>query len=641
MPRRRAIAIDRTSLALGVVFVFAGAFYFWTAASSLAVIFDEGGLDRYNLLASAFLHLHLALAHAPAALLALSEPYNPAQNSSIVGAQGLHDEVLYGGQTYLLWGPVPALLFLAPLHLLGLEPSGSVTVPFFAIVGLGFALGTLRLIVRAVGGIPLWMSLLAACAVALCSAMPFLLRTPSETEDAISAGFCFAMAGIWFTAAALVAGRSSLLRLSLASLCFGLAAGSRQTLVLVAVVLVPLYLSLRRTRTSRDRRRLAAALCLPVGLCVLALLLYNQARFDSPLEFGFGHQLAGYDPLTVRLRSLSYVLPNTWYYLLSPPRPLVLFPFVGLTPPPLSYPLAAPAGYREVDITGGILPMMPIALFLPALPWIWRRRPAWLGALGAPLSTLSGVGVVLLLLLGYIADGATERYEVDFAMLLLLGSLTAWFALSHHVRPRRRRPVRILGGVLVVWSCLMGLAVSFVGYGNFLAVHQPGTWNALQDAGSPLSTLIAAVAGGPVLAEVQTPHVLESLPARYTTLSGGIEKEFWLARGQNATFVVASPGRRTVTLAMKIVPGIVNTETSRLRYGIGSGGVALQSGAHGPLDYAVPARGLQLRIALPVHAGVNRFELAPIAHALALPDLSHPELLTALLVSGVSLDGHV
>ncbi len=635
MLRRLATAADRTSVALGAVFVLAAAFYFWTAASSLPVIFDEGGLDRYNLLATAFLHLRLALAHAPAALLALSEPYNPAQNSHIV-AQGLHDEVLDHGQLYLLWGPVPALLFLVPFHLFGLEPSGSVTVPCFAILGLGFALGTLRLICRAVGGPPLWMALFAACAIALCSAVPFLLRTPSETEDAISAGFCFAMAGIWLAVAALVAGRASLTRLALASLCFGLAAGSRQTLAVLAVVLVPLYLSLRRTRPRRGQ---LLALCAPFGLCLLALLAYNQARFGDPLEFGARHQLAGYDPLTVRLSSLSYVLPGAWYYLLSPPRPLAVFPFVSLTPPPLSYPLAAPAGYNEVDITGGLLAMTPIVLMLPALPWIWRRRPAWLGALGATLSTLAGAGVVLVLLLAYLIRGTTERYEVDFMMPLLLGSLAAWLAVSHHTRVGRRRLVRLAGALLVAWGCLMGFAVSFVGYGNFLAVEHPGTWKTLQDAGSPLSALVAAAAGGPVLAEVQTPNVLESLHPGYTTLGDDDIEKFWLAGGQNASFVVASPGARTVTLAMTIEPGIVDDETSRLQYGVGSAGVALRAGAHEPLNYQVPARGTRLQVALPVHAGVNRFQLAPIARTLALPDLSHPELRTALLVSDISFDG--
>ncbi len=632
--RVRAAAVDPTNLALGAIFALASAFYIWTALSSYPLVFHEGGLDRYNELATAFLHFRLSVGAAPPSLLALAEPYNPAQNGGIV-AQGLHDEVLYGGQLYILWGPAPALVLLVPLHLLGLEPSPSATVPFFAVIGLGFALGTLRLLLRALGGVALWMSVLAGLAVALCSVMPFLLRTPSETADTIAGGFCFAMAGIWLATGAFANRRASLPRLALASLCFGLAAGSRPTLALTAAILIPLYLSLR---SSRPRRGLLAALAAPVGICLLLLLGYNQARFGDPLEFGSRHQLAGYDAQTEPLSSVSYVSPGIWYYALSPPRPLALFPFVALTPPPLTYPVGAPSHYEVPEMTGGLLPMMPIVLLLPALPWIWRRRPEWLGPLGAPLVVLAGAGAAIVLLISYEIFSTTERYEVDFSMPLLLGSLAAWLALSHRLSGRRRRLARVGGGLLVAWGCLMGVAISFVGYGNFLAVEHPGTWAELQDLGSPLSSAIARLAGGPVLAEVLTPNVLHGTTVHYTSLGSAVAS-FWLEADDRAKLVVASPDARTAVLALDAVPGVVRQETQSIQPARGTVGMTLQGSWQAPAGYLIRPAGRRLRITLRLHAGVNHFELAPVASTFALPNPHSPALSSVLLVSGLSLAG--
>lgn len=261
---RARLSVDRLSIALGVVFVLAAAFYLWTAATTEPLALHGEEADAYNRLAVAFLHLHLWVMKAPPELLSLSNPYSQAQNIAIQSRFDIHDYALYDGRLYLTWGPGPVLVLLIPLHLLGFSPSPSVTASLFAIGGLGFALATLRVILRQLGGAPLWMSLLAACALALSSVVPFILRVPLVYEEAIAGGYCFAMAGVWLAASALVDRRASLWRLALMSLAFGLATASRPTLGLLALLLVPVYLSLRATRRAvacwlRSRCRLARA----------------------------------------------------------------------------------------------------------------------------------------------------------------------------------------------------------------------------------------------------------------------------------------------------------------------------------------------------------------------------------------------
>ncbi len=629
----------RTVVALAIVFVLAAAFYVWTAATSIPFVLDDGALDRYNLLASAFLHLRLSVGPAPAGLLHLANPYNPVANAPFLAsapdAANLRDDVLYGGQLYFVWGPAPALVFLVPMQLLGLEPSGSVTTSFYAIVGLGFALGTLRLLLRAVGGAGLVSSTLAAAALALCTAVPFLLRTPSVTEDTIAGGFCFAMAAVWLLASALSGGRAPLLRVTLMSLCIGLAVGSRTTLAPLALLLVPAYLALRGSRT---RARLLVALLLPVGACGVLLLAYNQARFGSPLEFGFYHQLAGIYTPAAHYGSAGYALAGSWLYTFDLPRLVAAFPFILLTQ--LStYPLSLPAHYETTEITGGALTLTPILIALAALPWLWRARRAWLGRLGAGLLAVAGAGAATLVLVAYGVFATTERYEVDFSALLLLGALGAWLALARHTRGATRRLVQVGGAALVVWGCVTGFAISFVGYGDYLAAEHPGTWRELQDLGSPLSAVLARLAGHPVLVEVLTPDTLDDRPVGYTTLGTGID-QFGLGPGTNAALTIASPDARTAAFALEMTPAFYDERTQETHLQTGEEGLTLSGGGQAPIAYV--AHNYPLRVRIPVHlrAGVNRFVLAPIASTLAYPDRRFPERVSVLMVSQFTLESH-
>ncbi len=646
---RRLPAVDRVGVVLGAVFVVGAVFYVWTAGTSVPFTFDNGAVNRYNLLASAFLHLHLAVAHAPARLLHLTEPYNPAQNLPIVGtytndANLLHDDVLYGGSIYFLWGPAPALVLLVPLHLLGLEPSASVTEACFGVVGLGFALGVLRVILRQLDEVPLWMCVLAAAAVALCTEVPFLLRTPAVTEDTLAGGFCFAMAGVWLLATAVTGGGAPVRRVALASLCFGLAAGSRPPLAALAVALVPACLALRAAGGVSGRRLVRAA-ALPVGVCLVLLAAYNAARFGGdPLEFGSRHQLADYDPLHTRTASLAYVGPGAWFYTVAPPRPTAVFPFLVLGPSPLSNPPGRlPAGYSP-EMTGGLLPMTPILLLLPALVWSWRRRPAWLGPLGGLLVALAAAAVAIMLALSYETFSTTERYEVEFAAPLLLAALAAWLALACFTRGWPRRVVRVGGAVLVVWGCATGFAVSFIGYNDYLAVEHPGTYFALQRLASPLSAAIAAVVGHPVLAEVLTKNVEAYTPVSYTTLDTRSESSFWLAAGEDADLVIVSPDSRTAALELEWSPGAeVPPGESQLGVGIRTGGpteeVTLVGPHQAPVTYPVPSGYHTQRLPVQLAAGVNKFELRPVPSTFPLPSIREPQAISLLLVGGLSFAG--
>jgi hypothetical protein len=583
-------------VALCAVFLLAAVFYVWTAATTLPLALTGAEADPYNQLASAFLHFHLSVGPAPAGLLNLPEPYNPAQNASFQGLSsvlqlGIHDFSLYNRQLFLTWGPAPVIVLLVPLHLLGFAPTASVTVSVFAIVGLGFALATLRVVLRQIGAVPLWMCVLAASTLALSSAVPFTLRRPAVYEEAVVGGYCFAMAAIWLAISVLASRRASLRRLALMSLCVGLATGSRPTLALTGVVLVLVYMALRNVR---PRRGLLMALVIPAAVCAALLLAYNEARFGSPLENGVTYQLGGVDQNTARFGDASYVPPGVWFYSLSPPRAKILFPFLVLAPPPISYPGSLPSLYtEELEPTGGLLPMAPIVVFLAALPWIWRRRSSSLDRLSLPFLVLAGAGVACMLFLSYTFFATTERYEVDFTTLLLLGALASWLALSRDARGWPRRLARLGGGLLATWGCLAGLAISFTGYYNLLATTHPATWRTLQDLTSPVSRAVSLIAGQPVLAEELAPH----LPL--------------LSAGEQLSITVVSPNSRSATLLTAWSPAATVARTGAPRKSHAA--LLVRGPGARSSTYRIRAGEETMRIPIHLGAGVNRLALIPLA----------------------------
>jgi hypothetical protein len=582
----RLLPVGRVEVVLVAVFLLSAIFYVWTADTSVPLSLHDGSQDRYNLLATALLHLSLSISKAPAALAHLTDPYNPKLNGRAIegatDASSLNDDALYKGQLYFIWGAAPALVLLVPLHLLGFEPSASVTVSVYSVVGLGFALAALRVLLKRLGELPIWMCAVAAFTVSMCSAIPFLLRTPSVSEDILAGGYCFSMAGVYLVMSALARRSASVLQLALMSLCFGLAAGSRPALGFEALVLIPVYLWLR---PSRSRRSLAISLGLPVAVCFVLLLAYNQARFREPFEIGTHYQLTGYDSRDAPIGRLSYTLPGSLLYVTTPPEPMIVFPFIALRPPRVAFP----NGLGEPEITGGLLPMVPIVVFGAALPWIWRRRPALLGPFAVPLMVLAGTGLMMVLVVSYEFFASTERYEVDFATLFVLGGLASWLALSKGPPGWPRRLLRVGGGVLAVWGCIAGFATSFFGYGNALVTNHPGIWSTLEDAGAPLSTALDAAIGHPVVA------------ASFTSVSTG-STQFLLRQGEEGVVTIVSAGTDRATLAAAVEP------RPGTHFGLGVEGLEAGYKTH-PLSGGAQTVEIPVRL----HIGLNHLAFFPVA----------------------------
>ncbi len=435
--------------------VFIG-FFVWMAEPNST--FDssrspEG--ERYNLLVQGFSEGHLYLKRdVPAALTRLANPYDPSANGQYV--LDLGDISYYKGRLYLYFGVTPAVVLFWPYHALTGDylSEGSAVAILFA-VGFAAFLGLARAICARCFS-KSYIRILTACVVIL-GLMTGLTISGDFYDVAIIGGFTFTMLSLVALWAALHAtSKQQVLWLLLASLAYGLAVGSRPSLLFgIIILLIPAAKAWHeRAKTSSiwHLASLFAASVVPAALIGLGLMLYNDLRFGSPFEFGWRYQLNGiYDQTTAHQFNLAYVWFDFRTYFLHAPGLTGHFPFLRTAP---IAPL--PEGYDpgSANAFGGILWRYPLALLAMAAPLAWR---------GGPAQTVSSLRWFVTALFWLVATSAFvlclffavgPGYEVDFLPGLLFLSVIGFLALERVVSPFRHGILFLHGGgcLLLVYS---------------------------------------------------------------------------------------------------------------------------------------------------------------------------------------------
>src|SRR6188768_1476291 len=280
----------KARLWLVVVLVLACAVYVYFASA--------GGMRNWpvygiylDLQADAFRLGHLYVPLEPAReLVQAADPYDRVN----IRYWAL-DLSYFRGRYYVYWGPLPALLQAAVKALLGItHVVGDQYIGLYSacLATLGGGLIIERMARRLFGSVPKFVVVFGILAFAFANPMLHNVTTAGTYQSAILAGQAFLIPGVLFAFDAVWhAGTSSArrYRLWLAGLCWGLALGSRVT-VLPAVAFLIAITALAEGWLAERRwlRTFVNALCLgvPVAVTGLALLWYNQLRFGNPMEFG-------------------------------------------------------------------------------------------------------------------------------------------------------------------------------------------------------------------------------------------------------------------------------------------------------------------------------------------------------------------
>jgi tetratricopeptide (TPR) repeat protein len=460
--------MSRAWKSLGAVCVLVIGMYAYTAPlGKLESLISNPADAYYNLLVQGFREGHPSVKkEVPTGFARLADPYDPIANAVYRAAPyRLHDLSYYKGRLFLCWGVTPALMLFWPfVALTGRYLLDRQAVTIFCAMGFLVSVGLLlELWRRYFSEVSAWVVAACALALGLATGVPMLLGRCKAYEVAISSGYMLAMVALSAIWCALHETKSRKRSgwLMAASVAYGLAIGARPSLLFGAVILlVPVV------EAWRGRQKIWALLLAATGpllLIVLALMLYNAQRFDSPFEFGWRYQLNPEHQLTQQLFSPRFLWFNFRVYFLEPVRWSRDSPFVrNIAAPPL------PAGHCSVDVDEafGVLTNTPLVWLALAVPLAWRGRS------GQESSILRWYVAAVLLFIGACVVtlgsffSAAMRYEVDFLPALMVLAVIGILGLERALadRPVQRRAVRCGWGLLFGFSLAFNLLVGVKNY---------------------------------------------------------------------------------------------------------------------------------------------------------------------------------
>ena len=437
----------------------------------------------HDLQADGFLRGHTSLPIEPAPeLLRAANPYDSANMRF-----WWLDASYYRGKYYIYWGPVPALLQAVGKWVLGVRGGvGDQYVDVF-FHDLAFVVGALlieRLLHRLFNARSRWLLTLAVLVFAFANPTPHGVATASTYHTAILAAQAWLLCGLLLAFDAVWHAGSDAARtwrLVGAGACWGLALGSRVTVLPAIALLVALTAAAEAwPATRRWRRLLRGTLAVggPVALAGAALLAFNKVRFDAWLEFGSKLQLSAFP---IRF-SPSYILANLYSYTFRPAAVTCEFPYVHQV-----WSMGAPAFPRGFPLPHDYLVLEPIVGWALAVPFTWLIPFAFALAprpvvLSSPrvrcylfcvlafvvLSSVSGA-VALLVYTG------TMRYLSDVTFgLTLLGVLGGFALRFQRVGLAAPRAVSSLLVVLGITTVIIGLLLGYQGYNLHFKTYNPG-----------------------------------------------------------------------------------------------------------------------------------------------------------------------
>ena len=422
--------------------------FYARAAVSYGKPLAPNGAPQYgsfqNPIADALLSHQLSLKVKPEeGLLRLPNPYDPIANDPY-RAQGIHDFSLYKGKFYSYFGPAPAILLYIPFRIFQVgDLSPTIGTLIFAAVGFMFSLLSFRILVRwCVGEIPLWMQCIAIFTLGLGVPVMWIVYIGRDYEASIACAYMLLFIGLYCLA------RGSLTRpnpvfLALGSLALGLAIAARPSAAagIVFVIAAAAMVVGKGARIGSGRRNSClAALIVPYLVMIVLVALFNYARFGSISEFGQSYQLSLVDVRTYPFESFSYIPKGLYAYLLSPVRVLGDFPYLFLRKQEFDPVLIAqgPGLHKYLsEPVAGILTNMPVVgagfvLLVTRFRATARRLPR----VYPTIVVLLLPAAALLLAVSYQFQGATMRYELDFAPLIVFASLLGWIAWYRSARGR-------------------------------------------------------------------------------------------------------------------------------------------------------------------------------------------------------------
>lgn len=486
----------RTDLWLLLILSLAVLSYVWIISIGTMNKFPSGR-DYYWMLAQAFQKGQTSLLVKPSPeLLKLSNPYDLSQRK---GIDYLWDTTLYKGKYYLYWGPVPAV-FAILMSLVTRQPVSDAWLVFLFVTGTVLFSALLLRKLYQDDRFPGWVFWGGVLASAVNIPLIWLFTHPAYYEASIAGGQFFMMAGFFFLYLAFRPSRISTWCVFFSALAFGLAGGTRLSLlpsVIFLAFLILLRVYLKQDRHLRASTPAFAAALIPLAVIALFLMAYNYDRFGSIFEFGHRYQLTGL-AMTENYRdqtSIHYVVPSLYSYFFRPPSVSGQFPFI--TVPAIKekmWPvfINPPENYYYAEPLAGLLFVVPLigftAILLLSFFWLLLNGDAslrnvrvadnssvlWLGA-----SLLGYILIQTAVLLVFVSTSMRYLFDITPALIVLSSLLVGLHIRSFEDKGYWIRAIKYLWITSALLTVVAGLLIGLTGGQNNFFNKNPQPYHQL------------------------------------------------------------------------------------------------------------------------------------------------------------------
>lgn len=449
------------SVLVYVLFICLLAFCACGASAGLkAVPYTEKSPNAYEQLFTSLLEgrVEIDVDVDTSVLESLENPYDYTERSQVLERFGpFWDRAYYEGNFYCYFGIAPVVLFFFPIYwLTGMAPNMTLVVLLLSLIGVASLFGALLKMLRYFKvRAPLLMLCVGFPVLVLSSLFPMIAVSADMYYAACASGLAFVALTLFLAFSALCSEHPIARRLLFASsgISLALTLASRPTVVLYAAVLIPPFLAVLFERGRRGLPKLldAASFLVPLFICILPILLYNDVRFDSPFEFGATYQMT-FSDISYNRVSFAMLGETFFHYFLQFPQISGLFPYlrpsylaldtygtyfysVGSIGT-LSFPLVW-SGFAQGFTTKKQPVKKAVYLLLLALPFIVAFADLCLGGVNIRYVTDLMLPLVLLglLVMTELAAGANDRFSDRtsyrfFCVCLAILLLTAYLSFA-------------------------------------------------------------------------------------------------------------------------------------------------------------------------------------------------------------------
>ncbi len=416
-------------------------------------------------------------------LEALENPYDNSARREF-NTPAAWDYAYYNGKYYSYFGIAPVLTYYAPYILKhGKIPTTGMANDFFATLSIFFMCMAVLSAVRLMTKKPNFVLLMASLpAVSACTGAYYCMEYSDKYFVAVASGQCYLALTLWLGlwGVAVKKNWERCLLFAGSGLALALTAASRPSMAISAAILLPFFFGilLRKSEKITSRLTQAMSFLLPLFIGMGGVMMYNMARFDSPLDFGASYQLTVSNVNANHLRlSLS---PSAFlHYFLQIPEMRGTFPyFQGCCNHLRNYGAYV---YME-GVFSALMNPFAMAGFL-LMPTAYKRKlSGFHQGITSRQSTISlalcFIVPIITAWMDFCMGGLNIRYICDITPLLFIGCIVVLLRTTDIQNKMYRYIITVILMVVsafLVWLLLLG------NRDGLLMVHNPTYYDTMRD----------------------------------------------------------------------------------------------------------------------------------------------------------------